>query len=230
VRTPRTDSFTLIELLVVMAIIGILAAMLLPTLCKSRGKADQIACANNLHQLGIALHMYTLDWNEYLPCPTDAFGDNCCWFYAVDPYVLNLQATDSPSARQKLARIKQDPIWSSYDAAARTNWRSLKMNRKIVQPTNNPNHRVTSFCRLPEILKTSTTPLLFDGRCRSSGTMNANSRFDGWEPYCELRHSGDAANILFADGHVEAWRNGTPNPSGGWKSDDGKNGLDWYGK
>jgi prepilin-type N-terminal cleavage/methylation domain-containing protein/prepilin-type processing-associated H-X9-DG protein len=66
-KAPRQNGFTLIELLVVIGIIGVLVGILLPALSRARQEAYTIACASNLHEIGVAMNQYIAEYRGVFP-------------------------------------------------------------------------------------------------------------------------------------------------------------------
>lgn len=70
----KRNAFTLIELLVVIAIIGLLLAILVPSLARAKEKAEFLFCKANLRSLGMAMKLYLNDNDAMYPeCLTSVF-------------------------------------------------------------------------------------------------------------------------------------------------------------
>jgi len=111
----RRSGFTLIELLVVIAIIGVLIALLLPAVQQAREAARRGQCANNLKQIGLALHNFT-DVQGHLPSSDrpPGFSIRHSWVTNTLPYLENgllydaynyEQSWDYPENRTTVGRV-----------------------------------------------------------------------------------------------------------------------------
>jgi len=70
----RPKALTLVELLIVTSIIAILLAMMLPSLASAQAQARLVACAAGMHDIHVALSMYSLGNSRKMP--PFAFSDH----------------------------------------------------------------------------------------------------------------------------------------------------------
>ena len=64
-KTTDHAAFSLTELLVTLATLSLLVLIVFPTLGSAKVSSRQLSCLNNLRQLGVASHMYVLEYQQY---------------------------------------------------------------------------------------------------------------------------------------------------------------------
>jgi prepilin-type N-terminal cleavage/methylation domain-containing protein/prepilin-type processing-associated H-X9-DG protein len=205
----RTPAFTLVEILVVIAIIALLIGLLLPALEKAREQANNVSCAANLSQIGLAMLIYTdSNHGQYPRTQCDpasplSFGTNAT---APDPFQAGgPQPNDITAAMFLLirtehvpAKVFNDPYTDEIettpdpakDPLSRSNFTDYKKNLAYSYANPYPSPAaVTAGYQF----NTRLNPAFALAADLNPGTMGKNSR----------NHEGRGQNVLFADNHVE---------------------------
>jgi len=236
-KVHNHSAFTLIELLVVIAIIAILAAMLLPSLAKSKAKSQGIQCLSNLKQLQLAHILYADDYNGRLvPNPEAGIGWIEGWldFSPANTDNTNLNfLTDPQHAKLANYSAKQAGIYKCPSDQSHVRVgprvRSVAMSTAIADPDNGgwlnsqvstPRYRV--FWKVSDFA--SATSQIFVFLDEHPDSIN-NGAFGVW--MSDLKNSSrnyifdfpasyhnGACGFSFMDGHgeIHAWRDPRTKP------------------
>ena len=109
VSTNRKSGFTLVEIMIVVAIIGLLAALLLPTLTRTKNKSKSAKCLAHMRQIATASHLYADEHGDAFALlvrngRTNSLGlysnsGFTWWTTQLKPYVANTRVYKCPSQK-----------------------------------------------------------------------------------------------------------------------------------
>ncbi|MCG3148684.1 MAG: hypothetical protein PCFJNLEI_02129 [Verrucomicrobiae bacterium] len=193
--------FTLIELLTVIAIIGILAALLIPAVSTVRERARRAACSSNLRQIGLAISQFAGNFSHnpvpYQTTPVDVSNHS---FTNLQSYLPAWNVFLCPSDTRQPTRTVTN--WASFTTISNTCSYSLGRNLRWGGSSKTNAIAMDRVGTGPGIFRANTGgvayygagPLTFSLLNPTNGLAGA-----GWTAG---NHAAAGGNILFPDGRV----------------------------
>ncbi len=213
----RHRAFTLVELLIVIAIVAVLVGLLLPALQAARGAARRSECANNMRQIGLAIHQYCDANKGAFPYVNHDHTKSDSWIYSLAPYLEQVDA------------IRLCPEDTTRLDLRSNRLTSYAMNGYLREPTPNPfgGTQPGFASNFNQLSETHSTIMVFEAGFAVESTFDHVESQDWFSEYnlrrntppdqavwnavkSEVavdRHRGNA-NYLYADGHVDAISSG----------------------
>lgn len=210
-------AFTLVELLTVIAIVGILAAIIIPVSGTVRTKAKIATSASNLRQLGTTVRLFSAEHRQQLPIyflDHGTYPDHgwmrALWTRAYSPRPIP-RITPSPDNSDAFKKEWEGTVFLSPLLEDGANVRSYGYNKYLCRYSGGePNSVSLSPITFNEIVNPARTVMIGDSQRSVQLTRDSNTtgRNDGW------------VLLVFADGHVDRLlppESGNSNPSAGEK-------------
>jgi len=186
--------FTLLEMLVVIAIIGLLAALLLPATNNAKLRAKRTACVNQLRQVGLGFHMFANDHDGKLPMQVSTRDGGSEELASI----TNQETADFGTAYRHFQTLSNELVTPRILHCA-MDTRTAAENFPGLRNTN-----VSYFVNVRAENGKASSILAGDRNLTSAGGGQSVLRLDA-NHY--LRWTAELhrfrGNLLYADGHVE---------------------------